>query len=64
MEDGERMNVKHMHYCEGTWRDGFVSDCEHADEHNVKLMQTDVKYKATVMRLSRVRNIPPKSQSG
>ncbi len=44
---------KFMHYCEGTWREGFVLDCEHSDEHKVRLMQTDAKYKATVERLEK-----------
>jgi hypothetical protein len=40
-----------MHYCEGTWREGYVSDCEEAEEHQVKLISTDAQHKAAVMRL-------------
>ena len=49
MTDGE----VYMHYCNSTWVLGFVLDCERAEEHNVRLVQTASDHKASVVRLSK-----------
>lgn len=41
----------YLHYCEGTWVDGFVLDCALVDEHRVKLQQTKDQYDKALFRL-------------
>ena len=53
MTHGYNDKMEMRHYCEGTWRKGWVLDCEYAEAHSIKLMQTDAKYKATVERLEK-----------
>ncbi len=40
-----------MHYCNGTWIEGKVLDCEQAKDHTVRLVQTEEQRAATVAYL-------------
>ncbi len=46
------MSENMMHYCEGTWRDGYVLDCVQVEDHTVKLQQTEEQREATKAYLS------------
>ena len=46
------MTDKYMHYCGGTWREGYVLDCEQVDDHKVKLVQTEEQREATAAYLA------------
>ncbi len=38
---------EYMHYCDGTWRKGYMLDCEQAKDHTIKLVQTEDQRNAT-----------------
>ncbi len=40
-----------FHYCEGTWKLGFVLDCKRVEEHKVKLQQTKLELERARFRL-------------
>ncbi len=53
MSNRAELDAALWHYCKGTWVKGFVLDCELAEEHNVRLMQTDSDYKASLIKLGK-----------